>query len=60
MTAQILNVLTYFFAGSGLCSLASMLLPSTHKNTLAQFLLDGMNLWGFNQGRAENKDDTRP
>ena len=60
MTAQILNVLMYFFAGSGICSLACMILPSTHKNSFFQLLLDAANMWAFNFHKGENKDDTRP
>ena len=60
MIAQILNVAMLFFAGSGICSALSCILPSTHKNSFAQLFLDGMNLWGFNFNKGENKDDTRP
>jgi len=60
MVAQILNVAVWFFFGSGICSLLSMLFPSNHKYPVVQFLLDGMNLWGFNQGKAQNKDEVRP
>lgn len=59
MTAQILNVLIYFFAGSGICSLLAMIFPSNHKNSFLQLLLDGANLWAFNFNKGENKDDAR-
>lgn len=57
--STLLNWALFFFAGSGVCSLISTFTPSVHKNTFAQWLLDGMNLWAFNTGKASNKDDAR-
>lgn len=60
MSAQIINVLIMFFAGSGFCSLMCMILPSNHKNSFFQLILDAANMWAFNFNKAENKDDARP
>jgi len=59
MLSQILNVLLMFFAGSGICSLGCAVLPSNHKNSFIQLLLDAANMWSFNFNKAENKDDAR-
>ena len=56
---QILNWVVIFFAGSGVCSLVSCGTPTNHKNTFLQWLLDGVNLWAFNIGKGENKDEKR-